>query len=476
MNHTRKRILSLMMSGVMTASLLPAYLTQLSLPAAAYDPNDPTDLSIPLNFDANAPDAASILSEMRRNQTHNFEATGSENKLTIEEWQAKYNAIPWRRVTNWNCNDDPNNWSYWIVNSDHNPNDVYYYRETFSDMRKIFNNEYYPYSLRAAMESTNPADTYVALAADDSHEEHHRDPWKPMVITTNKVLDLNGHTLKIRYDRNLNNSITNRCQNNIVDVHNCVAFEIQNGATLTIIDSSAWRGENNGEGTGRISFTGYMIDPFEYDIKQYTTRDLFHVENGNLVVYGGHFQAGRRKAQADDDITLDQVKTVIGQAVDLGVKIALYANGIGEASDEYEMLLEQTAKKSAAQNTTPTGEDDGTSGESEVNKRTGTGDGVKTDTLQSNPTKADSRLPSVGEKAGSDPNKAGKEGENKEGENKDKHGHWINIGHKRGPFVHPDSVFYKCSLGGYEAYWIPSSICPASSIRVSAVPSSYIKP
>lgn len=48
----------------------------------------------------------------------------------------------------------------------------------------------------------------------------------------------------------------------------------------------------------------------------------------------------------------------------------------------------------------------------------------------------------------------------KEGENKDKHGHWINIGHKRGPFVHPDSVFYKCSLCGYEAYWIPSPICP----------------
>ena len=38
MRTTRKRALSLMLSGIMTASLLPSYLTQLSIPAAADDP------------------------------------------------------------------------------------------------------------------------------------------------------------------------------------------------------------------------------------------------------------------------------------------------------------------------------------------------------------------------------------------------------------------------------------------------------
>lgn len=400
MKHIRKRILSMMMSGVMTASLLPAYLTQLPLPAAAYDPNDPTDLSIPLNFDADAPAAASILSEMRKNQTHSnqvsvFWTNKSNYTDEIQKIREKYDTLPWRKACYWNCN---NNESPITLVSD-------------------FKTEH---QIRTLLESTDEKDMYIALTADDVHEHHARNKWEPIKITTNKVLDLNGHKLEIQYNRNRNNSDTNRCQNFIVDTHNCVAFEIQNGATLTIIDSSAWRGENNGEGTGLIAFTGYMVNPFKYDIKYYTTRDLFHVENGNLVVYGGHFQAGRRKAQADDDVSLDEIKTVIGQAVDLGVKIALYANGIGEASDEYEMLLEATAKKSTAQNTTPTGEDDGTSGEAEVNKRTGKGDGVKNDTLQNNPTKQESRLPSIGEKAGIDPNKTGKDGENKDGKDKDK--------------------------------------------------------
>ena len=105
-------------------------------------------------------------------------------------------------------------------------------------------------------------------------------------------------------------------------------FSVQSGATLTIIDSS----KNQ---TGEIYINAYMINPYAHRIKRYTTRDIFDVSDGNLVVYGGTFQAGRSKAQSDDDL-FSEIKTVLGNATILATDIAGYATGINSATGAYE--------------------------------------------------------------------------------------------------------------------------------------------
>ena len=98
MAHTRKRILSLMMSGIMTASLLPAYLTQISIPAAADDPPESdytpdTDPTIDFDY-AN---------------THNI--LNADDALRDLAQQGKscnpaglYNRFPWRHATDITAN------------------------------------------------------------------------------------------------------------------------------------------------------------------------------------------------------------------------------------------------------------------------------------------------------------------------------------------------------------------------------------
>ncbi len=105
-------------------------------------------------------------------------------------------------------------------------------------------------------------------------------------------------------------------------------FSIENGATLTIIDSSSQQ-------TGEIYINAYMIDPYAHRIKRYTTRDIFNVSDGNLVIYGGTYQAGRSKAQSDDDL-FSKIETVVGNAVALATDIAGYATGINAATGAYE--------------------------------------------------------------------------------------------------------------------------------------------
>ena len=410
MKHTQKRILSLMMSGVTAASMLPAYLSGLSLPVSA---NDPTDLTIDFNADALEPEQ--ILEQMQKNsfkeeRVATYTPNGAGEKSAHDEIYEKYNTYPWRHVTEWSCNDDPNIVSYWgdkfrsalmfgVVS------DYWYDKETKTSGTG-FSNWYKetqaPYTLRSALESTDPKDKYVALAEDTTHCEHARDVWEPMVITTDKVLDLNGHKIEIRYDRNRNNSENDRYQNKDPDTHFCWAFEIQNDATLTIIDSSAWRHEGtDGKGTGSIAFTAYMIDPYKHNINSYTTRDLFYVEDGNLIIYDGTFQAGRKKAQLDDSITWDKLKPVIGSALSLGTKIAEYATGINTASGQYKDALEKIADTNVIKNAKgTTGDDDDamTEGPSDIKKRNGINGDPKQEMKTSTPDQADGRNQTVGEK------------------------------------------------------------------------------
>ena len=325
--NRRIRIIALLLVLVLLVGLTP----QVSLRAQAED--DYTDLTIDFSYSGNNIQSADeIMDELgRQGQTTN-EVDENFYKDAVN------NPVIWRHATKWTLNSNEEG------------------------------------SIRKYLTSTDPADKYISLTADDRTEYHRRTAWETMVVTTDKVLDLNGHVLDIQYNRNRNNSNLDRSQNNFSDVHNCVCIEVTNGATLTIIDSSAWRGEGtDGKGKGRISFTGYMVDPYKYDINWYTTRDLFKVSNGNLVVYGGTFQAGRKKDQLKSKFKLSDVKTIVGNAVSLGVSIAEYYYGVNTAEGEYADVLKAIADNQSLSEKGDTGEDDGTDGKSEtIKKRDGT--------------------------------------------------------------------------------------------------------
>lgn len=121
-------------------------------------------------------------------------------------------------------------------------------------------------------------------------------------------------------------------------------FEIQNGATLTIIDSSAYGMKNGkyvkGESTGKIFANAMMINHQKWDLHYYTHRDIFLVSDGNLVIHGGTFQAGRQDDQYASNFSWNALKEVIGQAVTLGVSVYTYATGLDAAVAAKEDFME----------------------------------------------------------------------------------------------------------------------------------------
>ncbi len=357
-----KRTLSLLLALVMLLSILP----ELHLPARAADPEeDETDITVDFEYaEKHGIQAPEDALKVEAQKLFSSSQVPSEAEL-----RRNYDQFYWRKATSWTVNDVDEA------------------------------------SLRQYITSIDPKDKYIALNNDDVHDFYKSALWETMEISTDKVLDLNGHQFLIRYDSNRSNDDTS--QTDRIEYHNCLAFEIKDGATLTIIDSSAWRGANGGKGTGKLSFTGYGINPFKHNINVYTTRDLFKVTNGNLVIYGGTFQAGRQKTWYKSNFTWEKFKTVIGTAVELGVSVAEYATGIDIASDAYDSLL-KSQKNPAANGITGDSpdEDDGTSGVESTVKKDGT-DAPKEDKKDS-PTGAANANKSVDEK------QAGKnDGENK---------------------------------------------------------------
>ena len=381
--HTRSRFLSLMFAVTLTASMA-SYLPGMPAPpetlqAAAADteeePDASTNMTIDFNYEKNngvtTPDESFL-----RIGAEGYEKETYLTPETKKEWQKFYDSHPWQHVTCWSseANDEG--------------------------------------SLRTYLTSTDKDIEYLCLTQDYSYSNWGRTPWKPMVVTKDKVLDLNGHKLEIRYDRNVNHAQTDKHQNTIEDTHLATCIEIENGATLTIIDSSAWRGEGTDQkGTGGISFTGYMIDPYKYDIQFHTTRDLFHVNNGNLVIYGGTFQAGRKKDQLKSSFSMSKLKTVIGSAVEMGVNVAEYATGLNTASAAYKDVLKSTLSKAALSENGDTGEDDNKQGDTQtVVERDGKNQNAvpKEADEKEGPGGKDDREPTIGEK----------KDKNKESENK----------------------------------------------------------
>ena len=185
--------------------------------------------------------------------------------------------------------------------------------------------------IREKLTSTDENDKYIVLDKDSKIQLGKSD-YETVEITTNKVLDLNGHKIQVNDIRNKANGSDKYYQSDNSKHFNTVLFSVTSGATLTIIDSSD---DGSGNGTGEIYVNAYMVNPYKYSLKRYTTRDIFEVDDGNLVIYGGTFQAGRSKAQADSD-TYEKIKAVVGSAVALATDVAGYATGINSAIGAFD--------------------------------------------------------------------------------------------------------------------------------------------
>ena len=204
-------------------------------------------------------------------------------------------------------------------------------------------------------------------------------------ITGDKILDLNGYEFQIYDGRNAKQSLIhwagnpNGDQNTTISSHHAYIFQISQGATLTVIDSGGTK-----ENPGRIYHNACMINHQVWDFLYYTHRDIFHVLDGNLVIYGGEFQAGRQKDQLKSNFSWTKLKNVIGQAVVLGTNILEYTSGISaaEAADldlKEELFLSKDNKDTE-------GDDDGKGDKGATDKKTGK-DGTK-DTKKDTPASA----------------------------------------------------------------------------------------
>lgn len=190
--------------------------------------------------------------------------------------------------------------------------------------------------LRKKLESTDPDDKYIKLMGDHYYQNLLNCP-TPIMITEDKVLDLNGHEIILNDQNNINYKKPTQYNDNPA-VHQSYMFDVgtkANGkpATLTIIDSS-------GDNSGRVYNNAYMVDPFDSAYKNFTTRDIFYLNGGNLVVYGGTYQAGRSKDQRESSFTWENFKKVVGKVVSLGVTVAEYINGIDIAKAGVKDLKE----------------------------------------------------------------------------------------------------------------------------------------
>ncbi len=295
------------MSGIMTASLLPAYLAELPIPAAADDPVEDNDPTIDFDYATgknilNADDALKDLAQQKKDSMDSGETEDMKQRF------------PWQHATYVTAEGDSG------------------------------------HSLRTLLESRDTDVQYVSLVKDYKGYWDHWDKqkWEPIKITTDKVLDLNGHQFLLQYDANINHKEGGHEQEYSWEgAHYLSAFEISEGATLTIIDSSEWRGD--GKGTGKIGFYAGWCDHYTYDYKWYGHRDLFHVLDGNLIIYGGTYEAGETKMQRKvvSNFSMKKLTTAIGTAVGLGVNIAKYATGISTAEAAYQDVLDEVADLNA---------------------------------------------------------------------------------------------------------------------------------
>jgi len=344
-----KRLLSFLLALLMVLEMAP-------LSAVHVHAVDNTDLSIDFNYQSEFPDAESAL-------LHEANEEFTSKSITLEEAED----LAWAQIYD-------------------------------GDLKREGG------KFREYMESSDPDEKYIVLS-QDVELRYGSGEWVPIKITSDKVLDLNGFTLTW-WDKTNKEDGENWQSTNIYDHYKDKVFiEIRNGATLTIIDSSATvNGYDTGKGTGKMVAGAQIIDAYEQQLDYYTHRDLFLV-NGNLVIYGGTFQAGRQKDQYKSNFSWDKLADCLGKTLDLGLSIAEYATGLDAATAAMKDVETDIANRKPAQGNTSDSGENGTS-DSATNKPTGQG-GTQNQTVDT-PASAGSadnsqdRAQTVGERTGTD--------------------------------------------------------------------------
>ena len=328
MKNMIKRIVSFLLAAVMVLGMIPAGIIQLPHAHAATDPNK-YDLVIDFDY-----------------QTENNVKTPEEAlELEMSEKQNDFSAT---------------NVVYDVYDGDWD-------------------------KLVEWLEDPSDSKTVIQLQEDIYEWIYPDDNWEAIKITGDKILDLNGYEMQI-YDRRNGRKVgpppystSEADQSTTVSNHHSYIFQISQGATLSVMDSGGTK-----EDPGRIYANAIMINHQTWDFLYYTHRDIFHVLDGNLVIYGGEFQAGRQKDQLKSNFSWTKLKNVIGQAVVLGTNILEYSSGISaaEAADldlKEELFLSKDNKDTK-------GEDDGKGDKGAAAKKTGE-DGTK-DTKKDTPASA----------------------------------------------------------------------------------------
>ena len=253
---------------------------------------------------------------------------------------------------------------------------------------------------REVMESTKPNEKYITLS-QDVDLNFGDGKWVPIKITSDKVLDLNGFTLTW-YDKTNKENGENWQSTNIYDHYLEKYFiYIQEGATLTIIDSSApVNGYDTGVGTGKIVTTGQIISAFEQQLDYYTHRDMFVVD-GNLVIYGGTFQAGRQKDQYKSKFSWSKLADCLGKTLDLGLSIAEYATGLDAANAAMKDVKESLKTPPAQGNTSDSTDSDSAGARPDGSNGT-QNQTVNTPASQGAADNSKDRAQTVGERTGTD--------------------------------------------------------------------------
>ncbi len=391
-----KRYLSLflaliMVVGIVPANLFHAHATEAENPAVVVEDGGNVVINDSSNVVVSSPTKGVTNENTRVEIDYNYQQyqTDKDGKLIYDQ---NGKPIPVTAMNALSFESEKNReLSYTYPNST-KPLDFDYYWSNSNKTKwnQVFKGDYTRNGgkLRELLESTDPDHKYIVLMEDIKCTVDFGKDYDPIIITGEKVLDLNGHTLELYDKRN-----GTKDQDGPMDAYTSYMFEIKGtgetqgnqgrlgGALLTILDSAGSniiytdpKGETGpyySDRVGKIYANAYMINHQKWDFWYYTHRDIFLVTGGDLVIYGGEFQAGRQQDQFKTGFSWSALKEVIGQTVALGSSIFEYASGISAATaakqDKMEEIYPQ-GQKETGDSDNGQAKDKGTTG-----KKTGSG-------------------------------------------------------------------------------------------------------
>ena len=323
MKHARlKRFLSLflaliMVMGIIPANMIHAHETVTEDPAVVVEDGGNIVINDSSNVVVNAPTKGVTNENTRVEIDYNYQQyqTDKDGNLIYDE---NGKPIPVTALNALSFESEKNRELTYTYPNSTKPLDFDYYWSSSNKTKwnQVFKGDYTRDGgkLRELLESTDPDHKYIVLMEDIKCTVDYGKDYDPIIITGEKVLDLNGHTLELYDKRN-----GTKDQSSDVDDHVSYMFEIKGtgetqgnqgrlgGALLTVLDSAGSniiytdpKGETGpyySDRVGKVYANAYMINHQKWDFWNYTHRDIFLVTGGDLVIYGGEFQAGRQQDQ-----------------------------------------------------------------------------------------------------------------------------------------------------------------------------------